>query len=397
MTDTTMGIRQVEDAHASGVYTKRALTIVRGEGALLYDDAGRVYVDCVGGQGSANLGHCHPKVVVAIREQAGTLLICTEIFYNDQRAALLDRLTRLAEMPRAFLCNSGAEAIEAAFKFARLATGRKEIISTMRGFHGRTMGALSATWEPKYREPFEPLIPNHKYIPFNDLEAAATAITDQTAAIIVEPVQGEGGVRPATGEYLQGLQKLCRERGAMFIVDEIQTGFGRTGKMFAYQHYGLEPDFMPVAKSIAGGLPMGACLIGQRVGALAPATHGSTFGGNPLTAAAAVAALDAMVEEDLPGRAAALGGWLMERLENLPTDKVREVRGQGLLVGIELRTKVAPVLKALQEKGVLALPAGLTVLRLLPPLVVSKEQLETAVQAIEAVLAEMPQPDAAKN
>ena len=392
MTDiTTSNIRQIEDAHASGVYTKRQLTIVRGEGAVVYDDAGNSYIDCVGGQGSANVGHCHPAVVAAIREQAGTLLSCTEVFYNDKRALLLDKLTALAEMPRAFLCNSGAEAIESAIKFAKLATGRKEIVATMRGFHGRTLGALSATWEPKYREPFEPLVPNYKHIPYNNLAAAEAAITDQTAAILVEPVQGEGGVHPATGEYLQGLQTLCRERGAMFILDEIQTGFGRTGKMFAYQHYGLQPDLMPVSKSIAGGIPMGACLIGERVGTLPPATHGTTFGGNPLTCAASIAALDALVAEDMPGRAAALGGWMRERLADLPTDKVREVRGLGLLIGIELRSKVAPVLRALQDRGVLALPAGITVLRLLPPLVVSQEQLEKVAQAIEAVLAEMPQ------
>jgi acetylornithine/LysW-gamma-L-lysine aminotransferase len=391
MSDATLTFRQLEDAHTSGVYPKRPLTIVRGEGAYLYDDAGNQYVDCVGGQGSANLGHSHPAVVAAIREQAGILLNLPEIFYNDRRAALLDKLTSLAGMPRAFLCNSGAEAVETALKFAKLATGRTEIIATMRGFHGRTMGALAATWEPKYREPFEPLVPNYKHIAYNDLAAAEQAITDQTAAIIVELVQGEGGVRLASPEYLQGLQKLCRERGAMFIVDEVQTGFGRTGKMFAHQHYGLQPDFMPLAKSIAGGLPMGACMIGERVGTLQPMTHGTTFGGNPLLCSAALAALDVMVNEDLPGRAAALGGWMLERLADLPADKVREVRGLGLMIGIELRHKVTPVLRALQEQGVLALPAGATVLRLLPPLVVSQEQLEIAAQAIETVLAAIPE------
>ncbi|HLY28096.1 MAG TPA: aspartate aminotransferase family protein, partial [Aggregatilineales bacterium] len=392
MTDITQfNTRQVEDAHTSGVYPKRPITIVRGEGALLYDDAGNAYIDCAGGQGSANLGHCHPKVVAAIREQAGTLLNCPEIFYNDRRAELLDRLTALAGMPRAYLCNSGAEAVESALKFARLATGRKEIVATMRGFHGRTMGALSATWEPKYREPFEPLVAGFKHVPFNDLAAAEAAITDQTAAIIVEPVQGESGIRPATAEYLRGLEKICRDRGALFIVDEVQTGFGRTGKMFAHQLYGLQPDLMAVAKSIAGGIPMGACLIGEKLGTMPPMTHGATFGGNPLACAAAIAALDVLVDEDLPGRAAALGGWLMERLSDLPTDQVREVRGLGLMVGIELRSKVTPVLRALQDQGVLALPAGLTVLRLLPPLVISKDQLEQAVQAIEKVLAALPE------
>jgi acetylornithine/LysW-gamma-L-lysine aminotransferase len=381
----------IENAHTSGVYPKRPLTIVRGEGAYLFDDAGNRYIDCVGGQGAANMGHAHPAIVAAIQEQAGILMSCPEIFYNDKRATLLDKLTALAGLRRAYLCNSGTEAVEAALKFAKLATGRKEIIATKRGFHGRTMGALSATWEPKYREPFQPLVPNYTHIAYNDLAAADAAITDQTAAIIVEPVQGEGGVHPAQADYLRGLQKLCRERGALFILDEIQTGFGRTGKLFAYQHYSLEPDLMAVAKSIAGGLPFGACLIGDRVGELQPMTHGATFGGNPLMCAAAIAALDVLVNEDLAGRAAALGGWMLERLADLPTDKVREVRGLGLIIGIELRSKVTPILKALQEQGVLALPAGATVLRLLPPLVISQQDLELVAQAIEKVLSAAPE------
>jgi acetylornithine/LysW-gamma-L-lysine aminotransferase len=381
---------QREDQHTSGVYPKRPLTIVRGQGAYLWDDAGQRYIDCVGGQGAANLGHAHPAVVAAIQAQATTLISCPEIFYNDKRAALLERLTTLAGMPRAYLCNSGAEAVEAALKFARLATGRTEIIATMRGFHGRTMGALSATWEPKYREPFQPLVPHYRHIAYNDLAAADAAITDQTAAMIVEVVQGEGGVRPGSADYLRGVQRLCHERGALFIVDEVQTGFGRTGKLFAHQHHGLQPDLMPVAKSMAGGVPMGACLIGERVPALAAQTHGSTFGGNPLACAAALAALEVMVSEDLPGRAAALGGWLLERFEGLPKGRVREVRGLGLIIGIELRSKVSPVLKTLQERGVLALPAGMNVLRLLPPLVIERDALETAAATIEAVIHDLP-------
>lgn len=390
-TPTEINTIQTENEHTSGVYAKRQLTIVRGEGARLWDSDGNQYIDCVGGQGSANLGHAHPKVVAAIREQAGILISCPEIFYNDKRAVLLDKLTALAGMPRAYLCNSGAEAVEATLKFAKLATGRKEIIATVRGFHGRTMGALSATWEPKYREPFQPLVPGAKHIPYNDLAAAEAAITEETAAIIVEIVQGEGGVRPGNADYFHGLQKLCRERGAMFIVDEVQTGFGRTGKPFAHQHYGLQPDLMSVAKSIAGGLPMGACLIGERVTNLGPATHGSTFGGNPLACAASIAAIDALLEEDLSGRAAALGGWMLERFANLPQDRIREVRGLGLLIGIELRQKVAPALKALQARGVLALPAGINVLRLLPPLVIEKADLERAADAVEEVITTLPE------
>jgi LysW-gamma-L-lysine/LysW-L-ornithine aminotransferase len=382
----------IEQQHTSGVYAKRQLTIVRGHGALLYDAEGNAYIDCVGGQGAANLGHAHPAIIAAISQQAGLLLSCPEIFYNDQRALLLQKLTAAAQMPRAFLCNSGAEAVEAAIKFAKLATNRKQIIATKRGFHGRTMGALAATWEPKYREPFEPGVPNYKHITYNDLAEAEVAISTETAALIVEIVQGEGGVRPGHADYFIGLQALCRQHGAMLIIDEVQTGFGRTGRLFAHQHYGLQPDLMTVAKSIAGGLPMGACLIGERVGPLDPATHGTTFGGNPLACAAAIATLDAMQNEDLPGRADALGKWLQQRLAGLPQQfptQVRELRGLGLLFGIELRNKVAPLLKALQARGVLALPAGITVLRLLPPLVISQDQLEQVATAIEDALAEM--------
>jgi len=383
-----------EGAHTSGAYPKRQLAIVRGEGAHLWDAEGRMYIDCVGGQGAANLGHAHPKVVAAITEQAKTLISCPEIFYNDRRAELYDLLISLAPpgMNRAFLCNSGAEAVEAAIKFAKLATGRKGIIATMRGFHGRTAGALSATWEKAYREPFMPLIPETSHVPYNDLEAASGAINENTAAFLVEVVQGEGGVRPGTAEYLCGVQALCRERGALFIVDEVQTGYGRTGKLFASEHYGLEPDLMPTAKSLAGGLPFGACLIAERIGEISTSTHGTTFGGNPVGCAAAVAALHALHDEGLIERSATLGKWMIERLRStLPATQVREVRGLGLMIGIELRGKVAPILRALQEKGVLALPAGATVLRLLPPLVISQDDLETAARAIEEVLTAQPE------
>lgn len=390
----TQQIIEMEGAHTSGAYPKRQLAIVRGEGAHLWDADGRMYIDCVGGQGAANLGHAHPAVVAAIREQAGTLISCPEIFYNDQRAELLERLTSLAPagLNRVFLCNSGAEANEAAIKFARLATKRTGIVATMRGFHGRTMGALSATWEKTYREPFGPLIPDFHHVPYNDLAAADAAITSETAAFLVEVVQGEGGVRPASADYLLGVQALCQARGALFIVDEVQTGYGRTGKLFASEHYGLEPDLMPTAKSLAGGLPFGACLIGPRVGPIQPMSHGTTFGGNPLGCAAALAALNALTQDGLVERSATLGAWLLERLRSsLPATQVREVRGLGLMIGIELRGKVAPILRALQERGVLALPAGATVLRLLPPLVIEQSDLETVVQAIEAVLSAQPE------
>jgi acetylornithine/LysW-gamma-L-lysine aminotransferase len=375
-----------ENKHGSGVYAKRQIAFVRGQGALLFDSQGREYIDCIGGQGSANLGHSHPAVVEAITNQARTLISCTEMFYNDRRAELVDRLTALVGMPRVFLCNSGTEAVEAALKFARLTTGRTGIIAAMRAFHGRTMGALSATWNKKYRQGFEPLVPGFSHIPFDDLASLDAAVTDQTAAVILEVVQGEGGVYPASPGFLQGAQELCRARGAMLILDEVQTGFGRTGRMFAYQHYDLQPDLVCVAKSIAGGLPMGATFIGERLGQLPVGSHGSTFGGNPVACAASLATLEVLEEEQLPQKAARSGEYLMSHLKNLRSPAIRDVRGLGLIVGIEIKEKVAPYLAELAEHGVLALAAGMTVIRLLPPLVISQEQLDKVVVALGEVL-----------
>ncbi|GIV63469.1 MAG: aspartate aminotransferase family protein [Chloroflexota bacterium] len=382
-----MDIFAVEDRYTSGLYTKRPVAILRGQGARLWDSEGREYIDCVGGQGSANIGHANPHVAQAIAEQAHRLISCPEMFYNDRRAALEERLCQVSGFPRVFLCNSGTEANEAAIKFARLTTGRSEIIAFKRAFHGRTFGALSATWEKKYRQPFEPLVPGFTHLTYNDTDALQAAVSDQTAAVLLEVVQGEGGVHPANAEFLAAAQQACLRHGALLIVDEVQTGFGRTGKLFAFQHYDIQPDLVCLAKSIAGGLPMGAVLIGERVGSLPPQTHGSTFGGNPLTCAAALASLNFLLENHLPERAAELGAWFIEALRRLDSPQIREVRGLGLMVGIELKQKVTPYLQSLMSEGVLALPAGLTVMRFLPPLVIEKSDLERVVEAVALVLA----------
>ncbi len=377
-----------ESAHTSGVYPKRPIAIVRGEGARLWDADGREYIDCVGGQGAANLGHANPAVVAAIREQAGTLISGPEIFYNDQRAAYLGELTAVLPegLDRVFLCNSGAEAIEGALKLARLLSGRPNVVATVRGFHGRTMGALSATWEPKYREPFMPLLSGFAHVPYDKLDALDAAVSESTAAVLIELVQGEGGVRPASPDYIAGVAQICRERGALLVVDEVQTGFGRTGRMWASQCYGVMPDLIALAKSIAGGLPMGAVAIHARFGLLPQGSHGSTFGGGPLVCAAARAALRELIDRDLPGQAAAKGEYVLEKLRALKLPRVREVRGLGLLIGLELKERVQPFLGALMERGVLALPAGPNVLRLLPPLVIEYEQLDRVIVAIGEVL-----------
>jgi acetylornithine/LysW-gamma-L-lysine aminotransferase len=385
LTDEIIGL---EDRHDSGLYPKQPLVLVRGEGARVWDADGREYIDCVGGHGVANVGHANPAVIQAMTEQMQRLVICPNGFYNDQRAQLLAELTRIAPpgLERAFLCNSGAEAVEAAFKFARLSTGRTKVVAAMRGFHGRTFGALSATWRKQYRQPFEPLVPGFQFVPYNRLERMQQAMDEGTAAVILEVVQGEGGVNPGNGDYLRGVQALCQERGALFIVDEVQTGFGRAGRMFACQYHDLQPDLMCVAKAIAGGLPMGAVLIGSRVEELPKKVHGSTFGGNPLACAAALATIRYIEAEHLPQRAAELGARLMAGLRAIPSPLVREVRGLGLMVGMELKSKSGPYLAGLAERGVLALSAGATVMRFLPPLVISAEDVDVVVEQVAAVL-----------
>jgi acetylornithine/LysW-gamma-L-lysine aminotransferase len=386
---------ELENKYTSGLYVKRPITIVRGQGALVWDENGREYIDCVAGQGSANLGHCHPAVVRAITEQAQTLISCTEMFYFPQRAELEQRLVEAAGegFNRVFLCNSGTEAVEGSLKLARYTTGRTDFVAAKRGFHGRTMGALSATWNKKYRDPFLPLVPGFSHVTYNNLEELDAAVTEKTAGVILEVVQAEGGVYPGTAEFLRGAQEICRARGAMLILDEVQTGFCRTGKMFAYQHYGLQPDFLALAKSIGGGIPMGAIVIGERVRTLEPAVHANTFGGNPLTSAAAVAAMDVYEEERIAEKAAELGAYLGGKLRGISSPLIREMRGLGLLVGIEIKQKATPYIAALAERGVLALPAGLNVIRLLPPLVITKPQLDRVAEQIAAVLEQPVRPE----
>lgn len=383
----TNEIIEIENKYTSGTYAKQSLVIVRGQGASLFDADGKEYLDCSSGHGVANLGHAHPKIAEAIYKQANTLITLFESFPNDQRAMVMQKLTALvAGLDRVFLCNSGTESVEAAFKFARISTGRKNIVAAMRAFHGRTYGALSATYNKKYREGFDPLVPGFSHVAYNNIEALDKAVNEETAAVILEVVQGEGGVYPANVEYIQAARKICDERGALLIVDEIQTGFGRTGKFFAIEHFGITPDLLCCAKSLAGGVPMGAVLIGKNVKNLTPGVHGSTFGGNPLSCAAANAALDVIKEEDLAGQAEAKGKYLMEKLKAIQSPNIREVRGLGLMVGIEMKQKVVPYIKALQEASIIALNAGMTVIRLLPPLVITYEQLDHLVDALTEVL-----------
>ena len=380
-------IIDIENKHTAGTYAKQSLVIVRGYGASLFDIDGVEYIDCAAGHGVANIGHGNMKVAEAIYKQASTLITLFETFPNDKRAALMEKITSLIPgLDRVFLCNSGTESVEAAFKFSRLSTGRKNIVAAMRAFHGRTYGSLSATYNKKYREGFEPLVPGFSHVAYNNIEALDRAVNEETAAVILEVVQGEGGVYLATAEYIQAARRICDERGALLIADEIQTGFGRTGQMFAIQHFGVTPDLLTCAKSIAGGVPMGAVLIGKNVKNITPGVHGSTFGGNPLACAAALATLDVILSEDLPRQSLVKGAYFRDKIRALHIPGVREVRGLGLMIGIEMKQKVAPYVKALQEHKVIALNAGMTVIRLLPPLVITYEQIDHVVKELAEVL-----------
>lgn len=383
----TNQIIEIESRHTSGVYAKQALSIVRGQGASLFDAEGVEYLDCSAGHGAANLGHAHPKVAEAIYQQASRLITLFESFPNDQRALLMQKLAALVPgLDRVFFCNSGTESVEAALKFARISTGRKNIVAAMRAFHGRTYGSLSATFNKKYRAGFEPLVPGFSHVPYNNIEALVQAVTEETAAVILEVLQGEGGVYAASTQYVQAARQICDASGALLIVDEIQTGFGRTGTMFAIDHFDVSPDLLTCAKSLAGGVPMGAVLIGPKVQNLTPGVHGSTFGGNPLSCAAALAALQVLEDEDLPRQALVKGAYLIDKLHQIESPLIREVRGMGLMIGIELKQKVAPYLKALQERRIIALNAGMTVIRLLPPLVITYHQLDHLVDVLTEVL-----------
>jgi len=383
-----MDIFSIENEYSSGVYGKRELALARGRGVQVWDTEGRAYIDCAAGIGVANIGHSHPYLVNAVQEQVQTLVTSQEMFYDGQRARLYQRLAALLPpgLTRFFLCNSGTEAVEAAIKFARLSRGRPGVVAAMRGFHGRTLGALSATHKKQYRQPFAPLVPGFSHIPFGNIERLEAAVTDGTAAVILEVVQGEGGVRLADPDFFAAARAICDEQGALLIVDEVQTGYGRTGTFFALEQVGLQPDMLCMGKAMAGGVPMGAVAIGDRVGPLPVGAHGSTFGGNPLACAAANSVLDIFEAEQLVARAAANGAYFRAALRQIDSPRIREVRGMGLMVGIELKERAMPYVMALMERGIITLTAGTTVIRLLPPLVINREQLDTVAAALQEVL-----------
>jgi predicted acetylornithine/succinylornithine family transaminase len=366
--------------------------LVRGKGSRLFAKDGRAFLDFAAGIGVNGLGYGDTRVLAAIRKQAGYLIHASNLFHTEPASLLADRLASLAFPSKVFFCNSGTEAWEAALKFARKigrAAGRTEFLCFERAFHGRTMGALSTTWNPKYREPFEPLVPGVRFLPWGDLGAVADAISDKTAAVMLEPVQGEGGIRPASAEFLRGLRALTHERGALLALDEVQCGLGRTGKLFAYEHAGITPDLLTLAKPLGGGLPMGAVLVADAfASAIAVGDHGSTFGGNPVAAAASNAVLDRLEAagfvEGVARRAKSLRAGLKKLAKKHAS--IAEVRGLGLMIGVEFKGEAGPVVKGLRERGILATKAGDRVLRLLPPLVVKAAEVREFLAALDAVL-----------
>lgn len=361
--------------------------IVRGEGQYVWDSDGKMYLDAHTGHGAAFLGHRPPKVIEAIREQMGKLIVCSTTFENDSLELCLEHLARVlpSSLRNVYLQNSGTEAVELALKLAFKATGRKLLVAFQGGFHGRTLGSLSVTWNPRYRKGFPTL--EVKFARFNDL-SSADLVTEETAAVIVEPVQGEGGIRPATAEFLRELRRACDERGAVLIFDEVQCGFGRTGTVWAHEGRGVEPDVMTAGKCIGGGFPVS--FVAARdwlMERIEGGEHGSTHGGNPLACAALLGGLRTLLEERVPEKSLRAGKELFSMLMDL-RGPVREVRGEGLMIGIELEVNVEPVIESLISKGVLVSRAAGNVIRVLPPYMVSDHDLDFLVRKLEEAINE---------
>ena len=370
------------------VHSEKPINIERGEGVHLYGQDGTEYVDVGASFACTPLGHCHPAVVDAVAEQAGRLTFVQASYPVEARERAYDVLAAAApgDLGNVWLCNSGTEANEAALKFARSATGDSKIVATMQGFHGRTMGALATTWTKKYREPFEPLIGDVEFVPYGDADALAEAVDDETAAVIVEPIQGEGGINVPPEGYLQSARELTEDAGAALIFDEVQTGVGRTGTMWASEPSGVVPDVLTSAKGLANGLPVGAALCADWI-AEGAASHNSTFSGGPVISAALDATVSTVIEEAWPAHADEVGAYLRAELEDALGDSVREVRGEGLLVGVELKGGANAAARDLAlDHGVLALPAGRTVLRFLPPLLFEDGHADAVVDAMAAVV-----------
>ena len=377
-------------------YGRLPVVFVRGRGTKLYDSDGREYTDFLAGIAVNNLGHCHQKVVVALQKQAQKLMHVSNYYHIEPQIKLAKMLCQHSFADKAFFCNSGAEANEAAIKLARkyakqhMGADKYEIITAEGSFHGRTLATVTATGQPKYHKGFDPLMPGFRYVPFGDVDAVAAAVTENTCAVMVEPIQAEGGVNIPREDYLRRLRALLDEKGLLLILDEVQTGMGRTGKLFAYEHFGIEPDIMTLAKALGGGAPIGAMLATAKVAdAFSPGDHASTFGGNPLVCAAAIASMDAILEDGwLLDQTVRLGEYMKKGLMGMAArrDAVKDVRGKGLLVGVQLAAGAAEVVRDALDAGFLISMAAGNVLRFAPPLIITEEEIDSLVEALDRIL-----------
>ncbi len=380
-----------EDDFMGGLYQRFPVTIEKGVGAHVWDINGKEYIDCMGGYGVAIVGHQNKRVVNAIKEQVDKIITVHSSLYNKTREEFLKTLISLAPkgLTQVHLNNSGAEAIEAAIKFARKFTGKKGMVAMKGSYHGKSLGALSLTFNPKYKKAFEPLVEKVSFASFGDIESLRSTIDDDTAFVILEPIQGESGINVAPDGFLQEVRKLCNEKGILLIFDEIQAGLGRTGRLWACDHWNTAPDILCLAKGIAGGVPMGATLVRPDIlASMSKGEHSSTFGGNPLSCAAGIATLQALTQDNLIENSEKMGKLFREGLEKLKEKHsiIREIRGKGLMIGVELKFEVKDVLMNLMKEGVLMLYSGRNILRILPPLVISKEDIAKVLETLDGVL-----------
>ena len=386
----------MEQDYVLQTYARPDFVLERGEGCWVYDTEGRAYLDCVAGIAVNALGHADPELTTVLTQQAGMLWHVSNLYHTAPQARLAQKLCESSFADRVFFCNSGAEANEGAFKFARKWASdhygpEKHVIVAFTGaFHGRTIGALAATPREKYQAPFRPLMPGVRIAPFNDLDGTTAVMGDDVCAVIIEPVQGEGGIHPADPEFLAGLRALCDSHNALLIFDEVQCGLGRTGSLWAHQGYGIEPDILTAAKPLAGGMPMGAVLMKQAVAdVMHPGDHGSTFAASPLVAAVAGAVLDRVNDPAFLADVAAKGQYLRERLEELNSPHILEIRGSGLLIGMDLDVPAGDIVTAGYERGLLTVNAGPNTLRLVPPLIISRGEIDQLIERLEVILQEL--------
>ena len=387
--------------YVMNTYTRFPVVLRKGRGMKVWSSDGKEYLDFVGGVAVNILGHCHPRVVVAIQKQAQRLMHVSNYYHIEPQIKLAKLLVEHSFADKVFFCNSGAEAIEASIKLARkyvkehVHPERVEIIAADNSFHGRTLAALSATGQKKFQKGFEPLVPGFRHVPYNDIEALRGAITDKTCAILLEPIQGEGGVKVAAEDYLKEVRALSDEHDILLILDEVQTGMGRTGKLFAHEHFGITPDIMAIAKGLGGGVPIGAMLTTDKIAAgFQPGNHASTFGGNPLVCAAGVATLETILEDGfILDQCNRMSAYFISRLEELKAEfpaLVREVRGKGLLLGMELATEGDPIVRTCLEKGFLINCTAGNVLRFIPPLIVQRKDIDQLIDTLRDIFSRMP-------